>query len=121
MVSVAPLEGDTDPSPLLGNLPGSIRHRSRIATPAVRRGTSTLRGAGSYGRPAQSQGTGSSNSLANIPFHGTRNAPAHPAKDALRRFRNRGGRITARNCIPAGKVSSRGLLEYSFEEVWDEN
>lgn len=30
--------GDADPSPLLDNLPGSIRHRSRIATPAVRRG-----------------------------------------------------------------------------------
>ena len=33
-----PLAGDADPSPLLGNLPGSIRHRSRITSPAVRRG-----------------------------------------------------------------------------------
>ena len=30
--------GDDDPSPLLGNLPGSIRHRSRVTGPAVRRG-----------------------------------------------------------------------------------
>lgn len=30
--------GDADPSPLLGNLPGSIRHTSRITGPAVRRG-----------------------------------------------------------------------------------
>src|SRR5882724_2809729 len=38
IASVTPLDGDTDPSPLLGNLPGSLRHRSRVATPAVRRG-----------------------------------------------------------------------------------
>lgn len=38
IAAVTPLAGDTDPSPLLGNLPGSIRHRSRIVTPAVRRG-----------------------------------------------------------------------------------
>ncbi|MCV7038082.1 molybdopterin oxidoreductase [Mycolicibacterium moriokaense] len=38
IASVTPFDGDMDPSPLLGNLPGSIRHRSRIATPAVRRG-----------------------------------------------------------------------------------
>src|SRR6478609_3501907 len=38
ITSVTPLNGDTDPSPLLGNLPGAIRHSSRIATPAVRRG-----------------------------------------------------------------------------------
>ena len=30
--------GDEDPSPLLGNLSGSIRHTSRITCPAVRRG-----------------------------------------------------------------------------------
>ncbi|KUI17694.1 molybdopterin oxidoreductase [Mycobacterium lehmannii] len=36
--AVRPFEGDGDPSPLLGNLPGSLRHHSRIATPAVRRG-----------------------------------------------------------------------------------
>ena len=55
IASVTPLEGDTDPSPLLGNLPGSIRHRSRIATPAVRRGwlrdgpgATTLRGADEF-------------------------------------------------------------------------
>lgn len=29
---------DEDPSPLTGNLPGSVRHRSRIESPAVRRG-----------------------------------------------------------------------------------
>ncbi|MGB3485910.1 MAG: molybdopterin-dependent oxidoreductase [Mycobacterium sp.] len=29
---------DNDPSPLLGNLPGSVRHRARVAGPAVRRG-----------------------------------------------------------------------------------
>jgi biotin/methionine sulfoxide reductase len=38
IATVTPLDGDTDPSPLLGNLPGAIRHRARIATPAVRRG-----------------------------------------------------------------------------------
>ncbi|MBI3693015.1 MAG: molybdopterin-dependent oxidoreductase, partial [Mycolicibacterium aromaticivorans] len=38
IVAVTPFPGDTDPSPLLGNLPGSLRHSSRIATPAVRRG-----------------------------------------------------------------------------------
>jgi biotin/methionine sulfoxide reductase len=35
--AVLPLH-DPDPSPLLGNLRGSIRHRSRIARPAARRG-----------------------------------------------------------------------------------
>lgn len=55
IAGVTPLAGDTDPSPLLGNLAGSIRHRSRIAGPAVRRGwlrdgpgTSTERGADEY-------------------------------------------------------------------------
>jgi biotin/methionine sulfoxide reductase len=38
IAEIAPLPGDTDPSPLLGNLPGSVRHRSRVAAPAVRRG-----------------------------------------------------------------------------------
>lgn len=38
IAAVRPFEGDADPSPLLGNLPGSLRHRARIATPAVRRG-----------------------------------------------------------------------------------
>jgi biotin/methionine sulfoxide reductase len=38
ITSITPLPGDTDPSPLLGNLAGSIRHRSRVAAPAVRRG-----------------------------------------------------------------------------------
>lgn len=35
---VTPAEGDTDPSPALGNLVGSVRHGSRVTTPAVRRG-----------------------------------------------------------------------------------
>ncbi|MED5811602.1 molybdopterin-dependent oxidoreductase [Mycolicibacterium sp. 050232] len=55
IAAVTPLAGDADPSPLLGNLPGSIRHRSRIAGPAVRRGwlrdgpgPSTERGADEY-------------------------------------------------------------------------
>ncbi|MBU9764670.1 molybdopterin-dependent oxidoreductase [Mycobacterium sp. TNTM28] len=55
ITSVTPPSGDADPSPLLGNLPGSIRHRSRIAGPAVRRGwlrdgpgPSTERGADEY-------------------------------------------------------------------------
>jgi biotin/methionine sulfoxide reductase len=55
IAAVAPLPGDADPSPLLGNLPGSLRHRSRIATPAVRRGwlrdgpgPTTLRGADEF-------------------------------------------------------------------------
>ncbi|ART73805.1 molybdopterin oxidoreductase [Mycobacterium dioxanotrophicus] len=38
ITAVTPPAGDTDPSPLLGNLPGAIRHRSRITGPAVRRG-----------------------------------------------------------------------------------
>ncbi|CAN5527455.1 hypothetical protein BH11ACT7_BH11ACT7_16480 [soil metagenome] len=38
IVEVSPLASDTNPSALLGNLPGSVRHRSRIAGPAVRRG-----------------------------------------------------------------------------------
>ncbi|MGB3352771.1 MAG: molybdopterin-dependent oxidoreductase [Mycobacterium sp.] len=38
VASVTPLHGDADPSPALGNLPGSVRHRSRVTTPAVRRG-----------------------------------------------------------------------------------
>src|SRR5260370_12391783 len=38
IATVQPIDGDDDPSPLLGNLPGSIRHTSRVAGPAVRRG-----------------------------------------------------------------------------------
>src|ERR1700712_2395946 len=38
IASVRPFDDHADPSPLLGNLAGSIRHRSRIAAPAVRRG-----------------------------------------------------------------------------------
>lgn len=38
IAAVTPMSGDTDPSPLLGNLAGSIRHRSRVAGPAIRRG-----------------------------------------------------------------------------------
>lgn len=55
IASVRPFDGDADPSPLLGNLPGSVRHRSRIAGPAVRRGwlddgpgPSTRRGADEF-------------------------------------------------------------------------
>ena len=38
IAAVTPFATDLDPSPLLGNLPGSVRHRSRVATPAIRRG-----------------------------------------------------------------------------------
>lgn len=38
VASVTPLPGDADPSPALGNIPGSVRHRSRVTAPAVRRG-----------------------------------------------------------------------------------
>ncbi|BBY66308.1 molybdopterin guanine dinucleotide-containing S/N-oxide reductase [Mycolicibacterium helvum] len=55
ITTVAPIPGDADPSPLLGNIPGSLRHRSRIATPAIRRGwlrdgpgPSTARGADEF-------------------------------------------------------------------------
>jgi biotin/methionine sulfoxide reductase len=55
IAEVAPRAGDADPSPLLGNLPGSLRHSSRIAGPAVRRGwlrdgpgPSTARGADEF-------------------------------------------------------------------------
>jgi biotin/methionine sulfoxide reductase len=38
IATVRSLPGDADPSPLLGNLVGSIRHRSRIVGPVIRRG-----------------------------------------------------------------------------------
>ncbi|MDY6996536.1 MAG: molybdopterin-dependent oxidoreductase [Actinomycetota bacterium] len=38
LTAVAPIDGDDDPSPALGNLVGSVRHRSRVTAPAVRRG-----------------------------------------------------------------------------------
>ena len=38
IAAVTPFPGDTDPSPLLGNVPGSLHHESRITAPAVRRG-----------------------------------------------------------------------------------
>jgi biotin/methionine sulfoxide reductase len=37
-IEVAPHPRDTDPSPLLGNIPASVSHRARIAEPMVRRG-----------------------------------------------------------------------------------
>jgi len=52
IAEVTPPHGDTNPAPQLQNLPGVVRHRSRIANPAVRRGwlengpgPSTMRGA----------------------------------------------------------------------------
>ncbi|WP_425528697.1 molybdopterin-dependent oxidoreductase [Rhodococcus maanshanensis] len=38
VTAVHPYPGDGDPSPILANAVGSVRHRSRIAGPAVRRG-----------------------------------------------------------------------------------
>ncbi len=38
ITAVTPWAKDTHPSPLLGNLPGSVTHPARIAAPAVRRG-----------------------------------------------------------------------------------
>ncbi|WP_176444101.1 molybdopterin guanine dinucleotide-containing S/N-oxide reductase [Rhodococcoides kyotonense] len=38
VTEVHPDAGDENPSQVLGNVPGSVRHRSRIAGPAVRRG-----------------------------------------------------------------------------------
>ncbi|NLU81324.1 molybdopterin-dependent oxidoreductase [Rhodococcus sp. HNM0569] len=38
VVAVRPYHGDADPSPVLGNIPGSVRHRSRVTGPMVRRG-----------------------------------------------------------------------------------
>ncbi|MFD4295509.1 molybdopterin-dependent oxidoreductase [Rhodococcus sp. NPDC058505] len=38
IVAVHPFPGDADPSPILDNAIGSVRHRARIAGPAVRRG-----------------------------------------------------------------------------------
>lgn len=38
VVAAHPSAGDSDPSPVLGNIPGSVRHRARITGPAVRRG-----------------------------------------------------------------------------------
>jgi anaerobic selenocysteine-containing dehydrogenase len=37
-VAVLPHPRDPDPSPLLGNVPGALAHRTRVAAPAVRRG-----------------------------------------------------------------------------------
>jgi len=36
-LAVSPRRGDPDPSPLLGNIAGAHRHRSRVARPAIRR------------------------------------------------------------------------------------
>ncbi|MGH7266451.1 MAG: molybdopterin-dependent oxidoreductase, partial [Candidatus Rokuibacteriota bacterium] len=49
VVAVHPYRGDPDPSPLLGNVVGSLRHRSRIAGPMVRAGWLD-RGPGADGR-----------------------------------------------------------------------
>lgn len=38
VVAVRPFAGDADPSPILANAVGSVRHRSRVSGPAVRRG-----------------------------------------------------------------------------------
>ncbi len=38
VTAVRPFAGDADPSPVLGNIPGSVRHRSRVTGPMVRRG-----------------------------------------------------------------------------------
>ncbi|MHA3022429.1 molybdopterin guanine dinucleotide-containing S/N-oxide reductase [Mycobacterium sp. BMJ-28] len=55
IAAVTPMIGDTDPSPLLANLPGSLRQRARVTGPAVRRGwlrdgpgPSTTRGADEF-------------------------------------------------------------------------
>ena len=37
-LAILPHPDDPDPSPLLGNLPAAVRHRARIARPAIRRG-----------------------------------------------------------------------------------
>ncbi|GAA2011042.1 molybdopterin guanine dinucleotide-containing S/N-oxide reductase [Catenulispora yoronensis] len=37
-IAVQPHPADPAPSPLLGNVPGALRHRTRVARPAVRRG-----------------------------------------------------------------------------------
>jgi biotin/methionine sulfoxide reductase len=65
IAAVSALSGDADPSPLLGNLPGSIRHRSRVASPAVRRGwldngpgPSTTRGADEFVKVSWDELTG---------------------------------------------------------------
>jgi len=38
IVAIHPFRGDRDPSPLLANIPGSVRHRARVARPMVRAG-----------------------------------------------------------------------------------
>lgn len=38
VVDIRPHAGDSSPSPALGNVPGSVKHRSRITGPSVRRG-----------------------------------------------------------------------------------
>ncbi|MBI3457492.1 MAG: molybdopterin guanine dinucleotide-containing S/N-oxide reductase [Candidatus Rokubacteria bacterium] len=49
VVAVHPYAHDPDPSPLLGNIPGSLRHRARLAQPMIRAGW-LERGPGPDGR-----------------------------------------------------------------------
>src|SRR5262245_66232584 len=50
VVAIHPYRHDPDPSPLLGNIVGSVRHRARITQPMIRagwldRGSGSRRGA----------------------------------------------------------------------------
>src|SRR5262249_29524862 len=38
VVAAHPFAGDPDPSPVLGNIPASLRHRARVTQPMVRAG-----------------------------------------------------------------------------------
>lgn len=55
IAAVAALASDTNPAPQLQNLPGAVRHRSRIANPAVRAdGCSMARGPARLAAPKSS-------------------------------------------------------------------
>src|SRR5436190_2148181 len=55
VVAVHPWRDDPDPSPLLENIPGSLRHRARIAQPMIRAGWLD-RGPGPDGRRGSVRG-----------------------------------------------------------------
>src|SRR5258708_34905270 len=83
IASVAPLDGDTDPSPLLGNLPGAIRHSARIAAPAVRRGWLRDGPRPSTRRGADEVVTVSWGELTQLPAGELRRVGATPASETI--------------------------------------
>ena len=119
IAAVTPFATDLDPSPLLGNLPGSVRHRSRVATPAIRRGwlrdgpgPSSQRGAERLRRGVLGRTGGSTRRRASP-------RRRHPRQRGdLRRLL----RLGQRRAVPSRPESSASLLEnawrlYLFQEL----